>query len=146
MADDGKGKIFVPGHIDKQAVSGKMTQRFHQDFENEERRLFMLGCTKGGTKEVTTDFISDAGACGITTDARKGQPVTLMTDDVVMFANHLVCHGRHYHGKNALVGKERLLDTGNVEHFRRLDGVSICLLYTSPSPRDRQKSRMPSSA
>ena len=26
------------------------------------------------------------------------------------------------------------------------DNVSTCLLYTSPSPRDRQKSRMPSSA
>ena len=26
------------------------------------------------------------------------------------------------------------------------DGVITCLLYTSPSPRDRQKSRMPSSA
>ena len=25
-------------------------------------------------------------------------------------------------------------------------GVMSCLLYTSPSPRDRQKSRMPSSA
>ena len=25
-------------------------------------------------------------------------------------------------------------------------GVLACLLYTSPSPRDRQKSRMPSSA
>ena len=25
-------------------------------------------------------------------------------------------------------------------------GYPICLLYTSPSPRDRQKSRMPSSA
>ena len=24
--------------------------------------------------------------------------------------------------------------------------VQVCLLYTSPSPRDRQKSRMPSSA
>ena len=24
--------------------------------------------------------------------------------------------------------------------------VNFCLLYTSPSPRDRQKSRMPSSA
>ena len=24
--------------------------------------------------------------------------------------------------------------------------ISFCLLYTSPSPRDRQKSRMPSSA
>ena len=29
---------------------------------------------------------------------------------------------------------------------RRLDRSKICLLYTSPSPRDRQKSRMPSSA
>ena len=27
-----------------------------------------------------------------------------------------------------------------------MDGVITCLLYTSPSPRDRQKSRMPSSA
>ena len=26
------------------------------------------------------------------------------------------------------------------------DNVTSCLLYTSPSPRDRQKSRMPSSA
>ena len=26
------------------------------------------------------------------------------------------------------------------------EGKNICLLYTSPSPRDRQKSRMPSSA
>ena len=26
------------------------------------------------------------------------------------------------------------------------DGLKPCLLYTSPSPRDRQKSRMPSSA
>ena len=27
-----------------------------------------------------------------------------------------------------------------------LKGITTCLLYTSPSPRDRQKSRMPSSA
>ena len=27
-----------------------------------------------------------------------------------------------------------------------LIGSNVCLLYTSPSPRDRQKSRMPSSA
>ena len=26
------------------------------------------------------------------------------------------------------------------------DRLPVCLLYTSPSPRDRQKSRMPSSA
>ena len=27
-----------------------------------------------------------------------------------------------------------------------MKGIETCLLYTSPSPRDRQKSRMPSSA
>ena len=34
-------------------------------------------------------------------------------------------------GKNMFFGNDRL---------------NLCLLYTSPSPRDRQKSRMPSSA
>ena len=37
-----------------------------------------------------------------------------------------------------------------VEHFIKeyntTEGYNTCLLYTSPSPRDRQKSRMPSSA
>ena len=36
------------------------------------------------------------------------------------------------------------------QSFKRPDKygfkVRVCLLYTSPSPRDRQKSRMPSSA
>ena len=41
----------------------------------------------------------------------------------------------------------RLVD-GNevVSVVRPRDGFLDCLLYTSPSPRDRQKSRMPSSA
>ena len=34
-----------------------------------------------------------------------------------------------------------------IKHFiRKVHRRSTCLLYTSPSPRDRQKSRMPSSA
>ena len=32
------------------------------------------------------------------------------------------------------------------EFAKRLKDVCICLLYTSPSPRDRSLSRMPSSA
>ena len=47
------------------------------------------------------------------------------------------------HGAPALAGAGPVLasapDGG-------LASRSICLLYTSPSPRDRQKSRMPSSA
>ena len=41
-------------------------------------------------------------------------------------------------------------DLGVIAYESELDGTvqqgMICLLYTSPSPRDRQKSRMPSSA
>ena len=37
---------------------------------------------------------------------------------------------------------ERVIETG-IEHGTV---TVLCLLYTSPSPRDRQKSRMPSSA
>ena len=40
-------------------------------------------------------------------------------------------------------GAEASGRVGVVEVF---GGVWACLLYTSPSPRDRQKSRMPSSA
>ena len=36
------------------------------------------------------------------------------------------------------------ISTGDV--FRNNIKNNTCLLYTSPSPRDRQKSRMPSSA
>ena len=35
---------------------------------------------------------------------------------------------------------------GRVSEFNVIDGMWNCLLYTSPSPRDRTRSRMPSSA
>ena len=49
------------------------------------------------------------------------------------------------------VNIKRLMDLGTnrgIRHRRKLPtrGQRTCLLYTSPSPRDRQKSRMPSSA
>src|SRR5665213_3739395 len=37
-------------------------------------------------------------------------------------------------------------DHKNFKLAEKIPGPSTCLLYTSPSPRDRQKSRMPSSA
>ena len=43
-----------------------------------------------------------------------------------------------------LFGKKEKLYIGNMDSKR--DWGHACLLYTSPSPRDRQKSRMPSSA
>ena len=37
-------------------------------------------------------------------------------------------------------------DLGQIHVIEKGDIDDVCLLYTSPSPRDRQKSRMPSSA
>ena len=48
---------------------------------------------------------------------------------------------------NPLIPREQLkgeIDIYEPMHWHQLN--MICLLYTSPSPRDRQKSRMPSSA
>ena len=38
------------------------------------------------------------------------------------------------------------LDANGDMIFRNMDDYTVCLLYTSPSPRDRTRSRMPSSA
>ena len=51
----------------------------------------------------------------------------------------------------ALIGSSQYFGVINMLTFSRAqeaaaDQAAICLLYTSPSPRDRQKSRMPSSA
>ena len=37
-------------------------------------------------------------------------------------------------------------DSNRREDFKRRDDFKSCLLYTSPSPRDVEESRMPSSA
>ena len=42
------------------------------------------------------------------------------------------------------IGKTTILRT--IAGLEKINNGSICLLYTSPSPRDRQKPRMPSSA
>ena len=43
-----------------------------------------------------------------------------------------------------IAAREADLDRANF--YTSLGALLACLLYTSPSPRDRQKSRMPSSA
>ena len=58
--------------------------------------------------------------------------------------------GLHEIGKNTCVfeyGDDLMLvDAGLAFPSDGMHGVNVCLLYTSPSPRDMRRSRMPSSA
>ena len=72
---------------------------------------------------------------------------------------NIVFVGHVDHGKSTTVGR-LLLDSGHIEEHvieknEKLAAEAgkagfglayVCLLYTSPSPRDRTRSRMPSSA
>ena len=53
---------------------------------------------------------------------------------------NLVCDDTHF---DETAAEDLIIEAGQVSFH---DVYLICLLYTSPSPRDRQKSRMPSSA
>src|SRR5674476_929146 len=61
------------------------------------------------------------------------------------FADLLRRHDEALHaGSTKAVEKRHAL--GKKTARERVDQLMDCLLYTSPSPRDRQKSRMPTSA
>ena len=47
--------------------------------------------------------------------------------------------------KKAIIDRH-IIDSAQIIDFVDLNSNTTCLLYTSPSPRDRTRSRMPSSA
>ena len=100
-------------------------------------------------------FIVEKGMSGFTIG--RDQPmmglrgtshVEMSFDDVRLSKTHLLGpEGKGLKMALATLGRVRLAQvaaraTGKATHIMDM----ICLLYTSPSPRDRQKSRMPSSA
>ena len=60
------------------------------------------------------------------------------------YTKTLEVNGVGYRASKA--GKKLTLNLGYSHPVEMEDPEGLCLLYTSPSPRDRQKSRMPSSA
>ena len=61
---------------------------------------------------------------------------------------HVYEKGRDYAAKRGIILADTKFEWGshNGELILIDEVLTPCLLYTSPSPRDRQKSRMPSSA
>ena len=60
---------------------------------------------------------------------------------------HVIAEAQKVGGTCAFSDAEHALDPGYAKKLGvNIDELLICLLYTSPSPRDRTRSRMPSSA
>ena len=75
----------------------------------------------------------------------------MLADDLLV--NEIGCLSQlsniHHENNSSVIGvfaadPEKISNYGVIDGV--LDGNSYCLLYTSPSPRDRTRSRMPSSA
>ena len=85
-------------------------------------------------------------------EEKYGHPLAaygILTTGVVMvffFAGNLLYQSLQAFSGEAAVLEEKM--TEKIQWFSDLEiyGYSICLLYTSPSPRDLSTSRMPSSA
>ena len=70
-----------------------------------------------------------------------------LTTDVTISLSYVGDDGRTYSCTYDYSTSERVRMPADIaESMNERDWSDTCLLYTSPSPRDRQKSRMPSSA
>src|SRR5678810_839453 len=75
-----------------------------------------------------------------------------LTDKVLLVGEGSLYPALHrLEGRGWIESEWRLSERNRRAKFYRLTArgrqqLKVCLLYTSPSPRDRQKSRMPSSA
>ena len=116
-------------------------------FGTDERWLFLSGTVRSG-KSYALDlgwilWTQDEGSWAQSTDfIIAGESVSAVRRNVLpqleIFANWFGLSWRYLaNGPYVQVGRHKYWVFG---------ASKSCLLYTSPSPRDRQKSRMPSSA
>ena len=90
-------------------------------------------------------FIYDQPEGGGDVGFRGVQKVLQYGPDEVRRTNAHDCQEVETEGNHLAGGERDGADTGT-DVQRDDDVVGVCLLYTSPSPRDKRQSRMPSSA
>ena len=105
-------------------------------YSDEARQKLLAGVTK-----LARAVRSTLGPRGRNAVLDKGWGSPNVTKDGVTVAEEVELQDP-YENMGAQLVKEAASKTSDVAG----DGTTTCLLYTSPSPRDRQKSRMPSSA
>ena len=113
-----------------------------------------LGITVTVTHGEEKDVIENVESATFTVELVPAAPYLSSPGDQVKLADKenvynytitALANGPDTYTLNSAVTAFDNLESAPELSFKQ-DDVSICLLYTSPSPRDRQKSRMPSSA
>ena len=155
MELEGRWRTFAPMKDDMllNEVIAKARSWTKPPHDNETRNLvqeWLDGCaTDPESREALVDaFYTDLsfGTGGLRGKMGPGtnriNPTTIARATQGL-ANHL----RKVHGPNPASGPWRVAIACDSRHLSQTFAqITACLLYTSPSPRDRQKSRMPSSA
>ena len=106
--------------------------------------MFRGGVPKG-LQAAMRAIMSKYGDDAITTADKAPQPAKTTQEEIMDFNARNPNPNRQMTDEEVTEFADEFgLDPS--EEYYSWDGTLTCLLYTSPSPRDRQKSRMPSSA
>ena len=101
-----------------------------------------------GPWEVEYEILGGSPSFATITASADADPVTFEETVEIEAESALVVSSNLGEGTYVVTHTASVTNTSNVPLVSVAldDRNSSCLLYTSPSPRDRQKSRMPSSA
>ena len=97
--------------------------------------LLLISLNIAGAEPPLRFVVPDSWAMPMT-QLERGHPTQGILHDVMVSLATQVGMPAEFH----------VLPRARVQHAMEHGEVDICLLYTSPSPRDRTRSRMPSSA
>ena len=129
------GKIVVMDHPLIQHKIGiiRREETGSKDFRTLVSEIAMLMCYEATRDLKLADVEIDTPICKTTVKELKGKKLAVVP---ILRA-----------GLGMVDGMLAMIPAAKVGHIGLYrDPETFCLLYTSPSPRDRQKSRMPSSA
>ena len=132
---------FTPIFIDDESQANKIISHSISDFEFESYKDIKVSKSTLKNKVHIASFIfTQCGSiCPIMIENLK-----VLEKYKEYFPKIILGLSDHTHGHSTVLGSVALGARVIEKHFT--DNNNSCLLYTSPSPRDRTRSRMPSSA